>query len=230
MIAAFPLALAQLADPRILRILLLSLAITLGLFGLAGWGLWTLVDGLDPCSLLISGYDCTIGGEVGRIATLLMVLILLWFLFPAIAIGVIGLFADGVVAAVEARHYPDAAKVARSPGVGETVSLALGSVGRLLGYNLLASPAYLALLFTAVGPMILFLFVNALALGRDLGEMVAARHLDGAGRREWLGRTRPTRALLGLVATGLFMVPVANLFAPILGAAIATHVFHRSRP
>jgi uncharacterized protein involved in cysteine biosynthesis len=57
--------------------------------------------------------------------------------------------------------------------------------------------------------------------------MVAIRHLDTLGLRRWLDETKGTRWALGLAVTGLFMVPVANLLAPVLGAAMATHVYHR---
>ena len=38
-----------------------------------------------------------------------------------------------------------------------------------------------------------------------------------------------TPFVLGLAVAGLFVVPLANLFAPILGAAMATHLFHGGR-
>lgn len=79
---------------------------------------------------------------------------------------------------------------------------------------------------TGIGPFILFFAVNALALGRDLGEMVAVRHLEGEALAQWLAATRLRRALLGLLATLFFMIPFANLLAPVLGAAMATHLFH----
>jgi uncharacterized protein involved in cysteine biosynthesis len=43
----------------------------------------------------------------------------------------------------------------------------------------------------------------------------------------WLRATRGERAILGLLATALFMVPFANFLAPVIGAAMATHLFHR---
>ena len=103
--------------------------------------------------------------------------------------------------------------------------MGLRSAGRALFFNLLAAPLYLLLLVTGVGTVALFAGVNALLLGRDLGEMVAVRHL--ADIKPWLARTRIQRAFLGLAVTILFMIPFANLLAPILGAAMATHLFHR---
>lgn len=229
MIAAFPLAFAQLSDPRIRRVLARSILLTLALFAaaaiLAGW----LLTGTNPCGIGPLSYDCTIGAGAGTLAAILIAIAGLWLLFPAIAVAVMGLFADEVVEAVETRHYPAAAASARPIPLGRSAAMGLRSGGRLLAWNLMAAPLYLLLLFTAVGPFLLFLAVNALALGRDLGEMVAARHMDDAALRRWLASSRPRRALLGLAATGLFMVPFVNLLAPVLGAAMATHVFHGGR-
>jgi uncharacterized protein involved in cysteine biosynthesis len=143
-----------------------------------------------------------------------------------VAIGVVAGFADQVVAAVEERHYPEAAAAARPLGIGGTLALGLGSSLRLLFWNLLALPFYILLLVTGIGPLLLFFAVNALVLGRDLAMMVAARHLDRAARREWLAQHRGERMLLGGIITALFLLPIVNLVAPVLGAAMATHLFH----
>jgi len=163
------------------------------------------------------------------IGGVLAFVLLAWFAFPAIAIAVIGLFADEVVEAVERRHYPERAATARSPGIARSARMALASAGRVIGYNLLAAPFYLLLLFTAVGPFILFVLVNAVALGRDLGEMVAVRHRPAEAMPAWLAATRGNRAATGLVATGLFMIPIVNLLAPVLGAAVATHMYREGQ-
>jgi CysZ protein len=229
MFSALPLALSQLDDLRVRRVLakslLLTLAIFLALAVLAGW----LLTGTNPCGLGPLDYDCTIGPGAGTLAALLMTLLGLWLLFPAIAIGVMGIFSDDVVEAVEARHYPAAAASGRSIPIGRSIALGLRSAGRILLWNILALPFYILLLVTGIGPFILFLAVNALALGRDLGEMVALRHLEPDELERWLQRTRVQRALLGAVATGFFMIPFANLLAPVLSAAMATHLFHKER-
>ena len=64
-------------------------------------------------------------------------------------------------------------------------------------------------------------------LGRDLGDMVAARHMPAAELRRWRASTRLARFATGAAGTGLFFIPFANLIAPIVGAAMATHMFHR---
>jgi uncharacterized protein involved in cysteine biosynthesis len=84
-------------------------------------------------------------------------------------------------------------------------------------------------MITGVGPVILFVMVNGLAFGRDLGEMVAARYRHRGSRRAWLNTSRNSRFLIGTAVTALFLVPFLNLFAPILGAAMMTHLYHRAR-
>lgn len=100
---------------------------------------------------------------------------------------------------------------------------------RLIGYNLLATPLYLMTFATGIGLPIAFLAVNGWLLGRDLGDMVAARHLASSELAHWRARTRGTRFLAGLAVSGLFVVPGLNLLAPVVGAAAMTHLFHRGR-
>jgi len=107
--------------------------------------------------------------------------------------------------------------------------MGLRSAGRVVLVNLVMLPVYLLLLATGIGTAAAFFVVNGWLLGRDLGDMVAARHLDRAGTDQWRRATAPRRFLLGLGNTALFVVPVVNLLAPVLGAAMATHLFHRSR-
>jgi uncharacterized protein involved in cysteine biosynthesis len=224
MIFAFTRALGDLADPAVRGVLVKSLALTILIFGalaaLLGW----MLTGTNPCGLGPLAYECRIEAGGGALLSLLLGMLGLWFLFPAVAIGVIGIFADEVVEAVEARHYPHAA--GRAVPFRRSLSLSLGSFARLLLWNLLAAPFYLLLLVTGFGPFLLFSLVNALVLGRDLGEMVAARHFEGAPMKRWLAATRLPRATLGLGAAWLFLIPFANLLAPLLGAAAATHMFH----
>lgn len=224
MLRALTLALAQLGDPAILRVLVKSLLVTLAVFAAAGSGLYL---GLRAAFDALVGTDYS--GGLATIAAIVLLAMGAWLLFRMVAIAVVGFFADEVVAAVERRYYPAAHATARSVGAARSIRMGLGSAGRALGINLLMTPVYIALLFTGIGPAIAFFLVNALLLGRDLGDMVASRHLDDAAIRGWRGATRRRQFALGLVGTGLFVVPLLNLLAPVVGAAMATHLFHASR-
>jgi CysZ protein len=224
----FLLSVDQLRDRAVIGVLVKSLVITLILCAALGWAVAQGVERAfdwyndDP---LHDSYYVVLAGAAQALAALLIVV----GGFRAIAIPVTGFFADEVVAAVEAKHYPGEAVSARKVGVGLSLRLGLMSLLRVVGINLLMLPIYLGLLLTAVGPIVLFFIVNALLLGRDLGEMVAVRHFDKAALRQWLGNSRWDRALLGLAVTGAFMVPLLNFLAPIIGAAMATHLFHKGR-
>lgn len=213
---AFLLALGDIPNPRVLRILALSLTLTLLAFVAAGAAIffgtrWALT------------HWRWLGGVELDMAGVLIVLALIagsWLLFRAVAIVVVGLFADSIVADVERRHYPAAATRAVDVGWRQNLALALASLARLVGGNLLALPVYVLLLFTGIGTPVFALFVNALLLGRDLEAMVLARHPE---RPRF---DRGARWSLGLLSAASFLVPVANLLAPILGAAMAVHLLH----
>ncbi|MEO5868155.1 MAG: EI24 domain-containing protein [Sphingomonas sp.] len=224
MFRAFFLSLSQLGDPRIVRVFLKSFLITLVVFAVIGVGVWYGVDAL------MAQWD--IGDSspwLAGLAAIFGTVLLGWLLFQVVAIGVIQLFVDDIVLAVEQRHYPDALAGARRITMGRAALMGLGSAGRALLVNLALLPLYLLLLVTGVGTLVLFLVANGWVLGRDLMEMVAARHLPRAAMRDWRKTTRGERFALGVAIMALFVVPFANLFAPVLGAAMATHLFHGRR-
>jgi CysZ protein len=224
----FLLAVDQLSDRRVIGVIVKSLAITLLLCVLIGWGGAQLIQCAFDWFNADARHD-TYYVALAGVAQALAVAFIVIIGFRAIAIPVTGFFADDVVAAVEAKHYPAEAERARKVGIGLSLRMGTTSLLRVVGINLLMIPIYLGLMLTAVGPVIAFVIVNALLLGRDLGEMVAVRHLDRPAMRQWLGNTRWDRALLGLVVTGAFMVPLLNFLAPIIGAAMAAHLFHKGR-
>lgn len=222
MFHALLLSLGQLGDPAIRRVLAKSLALTLAIFAALGAAIWW---GLDE-ALAEWRYHGALAGAAATLATLLA----LWLLFRAVAVLVVGIFADDVVAAVERKHYSTALASARAVPLHRSMQMGLGSAVRFLLVNLLMTPVYLALLVTGVGTAAAFFVVNAWLLGRDLSDMVASRHLSRAAMRDWRKANAAKRFALGLAGTGLFVVPVVNLLAHVLGAAMATHLFHRTRP
>lgn len=226
MIRVLTLSLSDLADRRIFGVLLQSLLITLAIFMLLGVGIGWALDGVDPCGWL-GDESCELGASASGFGAILLTLLGIWLLFPAIALGVVCLFIERIGAIVEARHYPAAADHARPAGMIDGIWLGLRSSARVLLYNLIALPFYILLLVTGVGTVALFIVVNGIAFGRDLGEMVAARHGDRASRRAWLGTSRGGRTLIGIVVTAIFLVPFVNLLAPVLGVAMMTHFYHR---
>src|SRR3546814_20353642 len=77
------------------------------------------------------------------LASALLVVVLIagsWLLFRAVAIAVVGLFADAIVADVEARHYPAPAPRAVHAGRPASLPIALPSAGRPVLRHLSAQP------------------------------------------------------------------------------------------
>lgn len=224
MINAFLLSIAQLSDRRILSLLLKVILISLLLLAVFGVGAYFLL------SWLFSLTDLDSGGFAAAAAAAIITALTAIFLFRVVAIFVLNIFSDDIVDAVEARHYPARAELAKPPGYVLGIRMGLASVARAIGYNLLASPIYILLLVTGIGAPIAFFGINAILIGRDLQDMVAARHVDDVARIDDAWRlSKLTRFGLGLTTALLLAVPFVNFLAPVLGAAMATHLVHRTR-
>ena len=218
------LALGQLADRRVIGILLKSLAVSLVLFAAVAWSGWYALDGLLGWIGLAD--DSFAGAETMReLASLVLALLGLWLAWRIVAMAVIQFFADEVVQAVEARHYPAAAARARDLPVSEQFSTSGRAALRALLVNLAVLPIALVLLVTGIGPALLFWLVNAVLLGSELQDMVWLRHRQGKDDPAPVGRGE--RFVLGGAVAAMLALPVVNLIAPILGAAAATHLIHR---
>ncbi|RST31693.1 hypothetical protein HMF7854_13240 [Sphingomonas ginkgonis] len=223
--SALTLALGDLGRRPMLAILVRAIVWTLvifaGLFVLLAW----LLNGADPCSLI--GDECPLDPWSGGFGAFFATLLLGWFLFPGVAIGVLTGMSERITQAVEDIHYPQAAGHSAPLGWGRGIWLGIRSGGRVLLYNLVALPIALILLITGIGPFIIFALVNGLAIAPDLGELAAGRTLRGPDLRDWLRANRWPLRLIGLTVGVLLIVPFVNLAAPLLGAAAAVHLYQR---
>ena len=224
-LASLLLALRQLFDGRVLAVLLKSVAVSLALFALLAAGLWYGVDWALASGGLADRLFAG-AGAVREALSLLLALLGLWLLWRIVAMAVIQFFADDVVLAVEARHYPAAGALAVDPPIRLQLTKALRGAGRALLFNLLALPVALALLVTGVGTAIVFLLVNAILLGRELQDMVWIRHAGAQVGGPPVGAGQ--RFALGFVIAALLALPFVNFLAPVLGAGAATHLVHRN--
>lgn len=224
MIQSFSRSLAQLADRSILAILFKTMVLTLLLFGLFG------IAAYFGLLWLFAWLGWTDGGFAAAAAAAVIAILTGVLLFRITAIFVLNIFSDDIVDAVERQYYPARAETARQPGYRTGIRMGLASVGRAVGYNLLALPLYAVLLVTGVGAPLAFFAVNAILLGRDLQDMVAARH-SGDMRKldpQWQ-LPKVQRFLLGLLTAVLLAIPFVNFLAPVLGAAMATHLVHGTK-
>ena len=224
MFQAFTRSLAQLGDRTILAILLKVILLSLLLFAIFG------VAAYFGLVWLFAWLGWNDGGFAAAAAAAIIAILTGLLLFRIVAIFVLNIFSDDIVDAVERRYYPDRAETAKPPGYVLGIKMGFASAGRALGYNILAAPLYAVLLVTGIGAPIAFFAVNAILLGRDLQDMVAARHFSDFQNhdRSWaLGKVE--RFILGLIAALLLAIPFVNFLAPLLGAAMATHLVHRKK-
>ncbi len=224
-LSAFTAAWGQLPSRGFLRVLAISLGAAVVALAALWWGLdhwlssYTGIATQDHWWARAAGWLAN-HGAAG------LVLLASWFLLPALTTTVMGALLDDIVDAVEQRHYP--AHPALHPiGMGLGAWLGLTSGLRMIGINFLLIPVYIVLAFTVIGPFALYLVVNGYLLGRDYLQMVAVRHLGTGGDRAFRARNTDGVFAVGLATSGLLLVPGINLLAPLIGAAMATHVFHQ---
>jgi uncharacterized protein involved in cysteine biosynthesis len=234
MVSALAKAFGQIPDPAFRRVFALSvlaaLVVFVVLWVLAWFGLdWAgaaLADwlaGQEPGGFWVEIFEWIFGA-----AGLVGVLVVSFFLFPAVMVLALSLLLEDIARAVERRHYPELPP-ARDQPMGEAASSALVFAGVTLLLNLLALPFYLLLLF--VPPLNLFVFylLNGYLLGREYFELVAARRFDAAGVRR-LRRAYKGRLLLaGVVIAFLLTLPIVNLVTPMVATGFMLHVFEGVR-
>lgn len=182
---------------------------------LLGGGVWLGLQGL------FSWLGVADSGLLGAVVTAAFMLIAGLVLFRTIAVAITWVFSDDIIDLVEARHYPFEAARGKRPTNMQSLRMGLRSARRALGYNLLALPFYLMLLVTGFGAPLLFLGVNALLLGRDLEDMLVARHghhFSAFGKGE--------RLMLGLAGAAGMVVPLVQFVVPVVATAAAVHIAH----
>ncbi len=234
MFAALAKSFSQTWDPAFRRTLAISVAVSLAVFvllwALAWWGLsaagaalsaWLGAREADSWWIEVLQWVLGGGAVVG-------VLVVSFFLFPAVMVLVMSPLLEDIAGAVEARHYPGL-PAARAQPWGEVIAGALGFIAISLALNILALPFYLLLLFLPPFNLFVFYLLNGYLLGREYFEIVAVRRLDMATARR-LRRTYRGRVFMaGVVIALLLTVPLVNLITPIVATAFMLHVFEGLR-
>ncbi len=217
-------ALAQLSDPRFLRVLWRAVALTLLTLALFAWAVVAGLGWLVPDVVTLPWI-----GPVGFVDSILswtaigIVLVLSVVLMVPVAAIVVGFFLEEISAAVEARHYPTL-----PPATPIALSVQLADSLRFLGLVLMANLVALVV-YLVVPPFAPFTFwlVNGYLLGREYFQLVAMRRLGPAGAADLRGRYGLRIWLAGVLMAIPLSVPLLNLVVPVIGVAVFTHQFHR---
>ncbi|QIQ87429.1 EI24 domain-containing protein [Erythrobacter sp.] len=217
-------AFGQLTDPAVIRVAAKSVFVTLLVFAAGGVGLWWGLEsaiGVFFASFLPERFN----NAAAAVLAVFLWLVGFWLLFRIVALAVLQFFADEIIAAVEARHYPQAAARAKPLPFGRDLANSLRGAGRALALNALTLPLIVLLWITGIGPALVVLLVNAFLLGRELTDMAWLRHESECPANPV---PKAQRFALGAAVAGLMLVPFANLLAPIVGAAAGTHLAQRA--
>jgi len=220
-------ALRQLPDPPILSVIWRVALWTALIFGALAWGLIVAVLSFDPAfSFDWVPFEWLRDAVVWMAEFVFWLLggfvffVILWLLFAAIVQFVAGFYLERVIAAVEARHFPEL-----PPATPPTLQATLGAMLRLFAsmllFNLVALPIYL---IPTVG-LVVFYLLNGYLLGREYFEMVAIRRCDAASMRATRRAHSGPLMGAGLVTTLLLSLPFINLIAPIVATAALVHFY-----
>ncbi len=211
MLAALWKAISQWNDPRIRRAILWTLCLAIAAFLVLAAGVNLLIRWLIDLSPWLEGL-AQVGGLVGS-------LVVAWFTFPSLSAGIAGLFAEGIIDAVEERHFPGRGPARQQGTIGPLIE-ALKLAGIALVVNVLALP------FLIVPPVYALIAwgLNGWLLGREYYEMVALRRLEPGAARALYVENRGRFTGAGIVIAVALTFPFINLVAPVIAAAFMVHV------
>lgn len=224
MFQSFSRAVAQLPDPKILKIIFQVIATTIGLIfaitflsylGLSYLGSLEDVRNIIPFVELPAWIfeSLTLG-----------VLVVLFIFFPALSTVAAGLFLDKVADVVEGKYYPKLSPVQEMP-LSSVIWMAVKLLTLTLVLNILVLPLY----FIPLINLIVFYVLNGYLIGREYYEMVAQRHLPVGEIRSFRKTKMGGYLIFGAVVTFLLTIPFLNLLMPIIATAAMVHLFHKAR-
>ncbi|WP_207101195.1 EI24 domain-containing protein [Paracoccus shandongensis] len=218
---ALTLAWLDLLRPRILRLALMGVGLTILLFVLLQAAVFWAVRSFVPGGFSLPWIGTLDVGSVLSWGSLALFPLMGFFLMAPVAAGFAGLFAEQVADAVEEIHYPALRGKSLDFWDGLLESLAVVAAVLVVAVLSLVLTPFLG----PVAPLLLF-GANGWLLGREFFQMAARRHMDEP-QATALRRANSARVTLaGVLVAVALVVPVVNIAVPLLAAAAFTHLFH----
>ena len=166
----------------------------------------------------IGGLGGVMYGWLSGAASLLLTILI----FPALMSVTIGLFQERAAALVEKRFYPYLGNPRRS----SLREQALAGI-RLLGWILFVNTVVFPLYFIPGLNILVLVGVNGLVIGREYFEVAGIRWSAMQDVRQGRRKSRWKIWFSGSMIAGLYWIPGVNLFTPLLGVMMMTHLFHQ---
>ncbi|GAK56255.1 hypothetical protein U27_03217 [Candidatus Vecturithrix granuli] len=187
----------------------LAIVVVLVAVGMITWGTANLVKiqtgWLDALVNWIVGVILGIGG---------------WFMLPALSVFIAGMFQEKTIRRVERLSYPEVVRRESPAFWGELIADLKFTLWALL-LNMLVLPLYLF----GIG-FVVSILLNSYLLGREFFESVAGYHIGKPQAKKLGQQNRGTVYGGGFVITLLTLVPLLNLFVPIIAIVWMVHVYH----
>jgi len=146
-----------------------------------------------------------------------------WFILPVLTVLIAGMFQETVIHRVEFVYYPDKVRSEPPkywPDIWHDIKFTIWA----LILNIFILPLYLI----GIG-FIVSILLNSYLLGREFFESAAGYHL-GKPQAKILGtQNRFVIYIGGLVITLMALIPILNLFVPIIAVVWMVHVYHSIR-
>lgn len=162
---------------------------------------------------------------VAGILVVVAIIMVTFFLFPAVMVGIMGFFTERVCAAVESKYYPDYGP-ARDQTTSEILTNMLKFVLFILLINLILLPIHILLFFIPPFNLIFFYGVNGYLLGCEFYQQAALRRLSPKQARALRRENFFKIFLCGIIIAIAMTIPLLNLFTPVLASAMMTHIFY----
>lgn len=144
-----------------------------------------------------------------------------WFMLPALTVFISGMFQEKAIYRVDQAFYPDALPD-RTPEFWPDIVHDIRFTLWALFLNMLILPLYLI----GIG-FIVSVLLNSYLLGREFFESAAGFHVGRANAVN-LGRQNRKRIYVsGFIITLMTLVPLLNLFVPIIAVVWMVHIYHR---
>ncbi|MBI1363709.1 MAG: hypothetical protein GC134_06960 [Proteobacteria bacterium] len=213
-ISSFFKALGSLSRADMMRLMLLSAALTFGgMLALSGITTWA----LTATTFFQTGWLDTVVDVLGGLAAFIIPMLL----FPAFMPLVAGFFEDRIISIVETNDYPGTPAPQERPFLPELMQ-DLKFVAISLTLNVLLLPLYLIPL---VGQAV-FVLLNGYLMGREFFTIAAGRHMGKAEANTYRKANRITALVGGMAIAGISLIPVVNLLVPFVGIVLMVHVYH----
>ncbi|RJP88653.1 MAG: hypothetical protein C4518_10755 [Desulfobacteraceae bacterium] len=187
----------------------LAVAVVLGAAGMITWVTNYFVHiKMGWLDMIFNGMIASITGIAG------------WFMMPALIVLIAGMFQEKAIYRVETVYYPDFVSNEEPkfwPDAWHDIKFTLWA----LFLNILIIP----LNFFGIG-FILSIILNSYIIGREFFESAAGYHLGKKKAKELSQQNKKVILGGGLVITLMALIPLLNLFTPIVAIVWMVHVFH----